>query len=94
MKVPPHGWSIEQLCHYAIREGVHVLIGCHKDDVAAAPPVVTVQIQDASGKKNPEAFRFELVMADPRANMKLCHLIREGIERMKPSKLRLIAPRY
>lgn len=92
MRVPAHGYSFEQICHEAIKQGVMIVIGCHKTDVGAHPPVITVQVQDASGTKDPISFRTELHMADPRQNQKLCYLLMQKVEQMRPNRLKLIAP--
>lgn len=90
MKIPPQGLSFEQVCQMAVDKGVYVLVGCHKDNVGKHPATVSVQIQDASGKKNPIAFSFEMIKMNPRSNQALCHLVMLKVEEMRPSPMKLI----
>ena len=92
MSIPKVGLSFEQICELAVKKGVYVVAGCHKDDVAAHPPVVTIQIQDASGVKEPISFRYPITKFNPRSNQALCHATVRKIEDMRPTKL-IIEPR-
>lgn len=93
-QIDPRGMSVAQLALEAINRGVYVLIGCHNDNVGRVPKVISVQVQDASGEREPLAFSFQLVPGDPYCNAKLCALIWEHIEKVKPSPLKLISARY
>jgi hypothetical protein len=84
--IPPQGYSLEQLAALAIDQAVQIHIGVHKEDVAANPPVITIQ---ASSKQPDavEAFRMVLDTADPQMNLKLSGTLAQMIQRVIRGRL-------
>lgn len=84
--VPPQGYSLEQLGALAIDQAVQIHIGVNKDDIAAQPPVITVQVSS----KQPdavEAFRMVLDTADEQMNLKLSGALAQMIQRVIRGRL-------
>lgn len=90
--IPAQGLTFEQVSRIAIERGVHILIGCHRHNVGRTPPVISVQVQAADGKTEPVAFSFALHGQDPYLNGKLCHVLMDHIDRVKPGPRLLIVP--
>lgn len=90
--VPEGGYSLEQLCAIAIDHGVQLHIGVRKQDIAAAPPVITIQVS-ASSPDAVVAFRSELHVRDQEMNLKLSALLAQAIEKLvgqRPALLQLV----
>lgn len=90
--VPEGGYSLEQLCAIAIDHGVQLHIGVHKQDIAAAPPVITLQVS-AMNPNGVVAFRHALNVSDPQMNLRLSALLAQHIEKLvgqRPARLQLV----
>lgn len=90
--VPEGGYNLEHLCAIAIDQGLQLHIGVHKKDIAAAPPVITLQVS-AVNPNGVVAFRSELHVSDPQMNMKLSALLAQAIEKLiaeRPARLQLV----
>ena len=91
MNIPPYGLSFEQVCLMAIENGVYITCACSQIDVGAYPPVVTIQIIDAS--KEVPMVNFRYTLNDALANMNLCILVdqkvQEVVKKRKPKLHRI-----
>ncbi len=84
--VPPQGYSLEQLGAMAIDQAVQIHIGVHQQDIAANPPVITVQVSSKQ-PNTVEAFRMVLNTADPQMNLKLSGALAQMIQRVIRGRL-------
>lgn len=94
--IPRSGYTLEQLSALAIDQAVQIHIGVHNQDIAATPPVITIQVS----AKNPdkvEAFRMTLDTADPEMNAKLSATMAQMVARVikgrvKIERLQIVKP--
>ena len=77
-KMSPAGLSFEQVARMAIDNGIYITCACNQIDVGAVPPIVTIQIVDASKKVPVVNFRYEL--KEPLANLNLCLLLEQKVQ--------------
>jgi hypothetical protein len=91
VELPRPGYSLVDLSRLCIEHGIYLHIGCADRDVAADPPVITIQMTTKM-HADPEAFSFRIPVGEPELNLKLSSLVRDYFERMSTKPRLVIAP--
>lgn len=89
IELPKPGYSLVDISRLCIEHGIYLHIGCADRDVAANPPVITIQMT-TKNRPDPEAFSFVIPVGEPHLNLKLSSVVREHLERMSTKGLLII----